>query len=164
MKPSVLFVDDEAPVRETWKYLYGDLFRCTFASNGTEALQFLHHPPEGRPFDVLVTDQRMPGMSGVQLCRKARLVSPKTARIILTAFDDPEVRLCPCRRLEKPPEDGKLEKVVHEAIVGASVSSDEAREKESRAEAAHQAARKNFREATAKLLSWEPPALEEVET
>lgn len=155
-RPHVLLVDDDKVVRQTWGYILDGAFDAVFAESGAAALQLLQHPPGGRPFDVLVTDHRMPGMSGVELCRKARLVSPKTARVIVTAFKDPEVQACPCRLLEKPVQDGMLERVIYEAIAGTPVAPDVARVRESVAEAAHKKARECFRAETAKLLSWEP--------
>ena len=164
MKPKVLFVDDEAAVRKTWAYAFEHLFDATTVASGEEALRLLQHPPDGRPFDVLVTDHRMPGMSGVVLCRKARLVAPHTARVIVTAFEDPEVQLCPCRRLEKPLDEGKLEAVIRDALAGTPMPPEEAQKREKEAEEAHRKARASFREATAKLLSWQPPTYEEAET
>jgi len=162
VKPKVLFVDDDADVRTTWKYVFEHPYDVTVVSSGAEALDLLKAP--GRPFDVLVTDHRMPGMTGVELCRKARLVSPKTARVLVTAFEDPEVKLCPCRKLEKPLDDGKLEAVIHDILTGEPLSSKEAQERESVAEAAHAEARASFREATKKLLEWAPATYEEAET
>lgn len=85
----VLFVDDEEDILDA----YGDLLRMLFgwqvtcAASGTEALSILRQ----KEFDVIVSDYRMPRMSGVQFLRKARVVAPRTPFVILTAYDDPEL-------------------------------------------------------------------------
>ena len=42
-------------------------------------------------FDLLITDQRMPGMNGLELIGKCREVSPEIRSILITAFGSPEV-------------------------------------------------------------------------
>jgi DNA-binding NtrC family response regulator len=156
-KLRVLFVDDDKNVRTTWAYCFGEAFDATVVESGEAALKLLAKPPGGRPFDVLVTDHRMPGMTGAELCREAARVAPATARVVITAFKDADARLCPCRRwLEKPLEPDRMERMIREAANG-TVPAGEAREREREAEQARDAARADFREETAKLLSWEPP-------
>ncbi len=83
----ILFVDDEPDVL--------DLLRRTFtAQDGYEALTTTV-PEEAlrilgeREVDLLVTDQRMPGMTGVELVTAARKKVPDLCAILLTAFTDP---------------------------------------------------------------------------
>ncbi len=84
----ILFVDDEPDVL--------DLLRRTFpASEGYEALTAPHGEEalrvlEGRDVDLLVTDQRMPGMTGVELVERARATRPDLCAILLTAYTDPK--------------------------------------------------------------------------
>jgi len=83
----ILFVDDEQEVL--------DLLGMTFpreggyeplcASSGEEALAILR----SRQVDLLVTDQRMPGMSGIELVEQGRALHPDLCAILLTAYTDP---------------------------------------------------------------------------
>src|SRR5688500_696385 len=84
---TVLFVDDEPDVvellRGTFSVLQG--YETLTAGSGKEALQIL----ASRPVDLLVTDQRMPGMTGIELVAKARETQPDLCAILLTAYTDP---------------------------------------------------------------------------
>src|SRR5574342_539542 len=155
-KLRVLFVDDDEAVRATWKYAFGDDFEATFVATGEAALALLKAPPGGLQFDVLVADHRMPGMSGAELCWKAREVAPETARIIVTAYKDREVQLCPCSTvLEKPDRAGSLGGVIRKAAQS-QASDEDVRRRECEAEAALKEARAEFRETTERLRSWHP--------
>ncbi len=89
MPRRILFVDDEPnllmglqrnlrSMREEWE--------MEFVSGGDEALHLLAL----RPFEAIVTDMRMPGMSGAQLLERVRELSPHTIRIILSGQSDRE--------------------------------------------------------------------------
>ncbi len=157
-RPRVLFVDDDRHVRETWEYCFGEEFEATVVATGAEALELLADPPDGVPFDVLVADHRMPGMTGAELCWKAREVAPETARIIVTGFRDREAHMCPCRAvLDKPGANGKLETVIRQAANGEAATEEDVRRREREAEEALREARQDFRETTEKLKSWQPP-------
>lgn len=78
---TILVVDDEAPIRMTM----GDMLRrrgyeVTTAENGEAALGLIYQ----RPFDLLLLDLKMPGLSGIDVARRAREHRPETAVIILT--------------------------------------------------------------------------------
>lgn len=81
----LLVVDDEPAVREVvTEYLAADGHHVETATNGREGLEkFL----AGR-FDVVVTDQGMPEMSGDQLAAAIKRVAPNRAVILLTGFGD----------------------------------------------------------------------------
>jgi len=81
----LLVVDDEPAVREVvTEYLAADGHHVETATNGREGLEkFL----AGR-FDVVVTDQGMPEMSGDQLAAAIKRVAPNTSVILLTGFGD----------------------------------------------------------------------------
>ena len=77
----ILVVDDETPIRTTM----GDMLRrrgydVVTAANGEEALALIHQ----RPFDLLLLDLKMPGLSGIQVAERARELQPEVALIILT--------------------------------------------------------------------------------
>jgi signal transduction histidine kinase len=80
----ILYVDDDRANLVTLRYALGELFDLRTTTSPEEALRLLSEEEVA----VLITDQRMPGMSGVELCERARLVRPETVRIILTAYAD----------------------------------------------------------------------------
>jgi len=85
-KYDVLVVDDEpANLQKLKRTLHGE-FTVYEAGGGEEALQILHR----QPVAVIITDQRMPGLSGVELLRKAIEVCPDSVRIILTGYTEVE--------------------------------------------------------------------------
>jgi len=83
-KPRVLFVDDEPRVLTTMRMLFRNQYEMHFAEGGPQALALL----KSQPFDVIVSDQRMPGMSGIEVLRAARELNPNAMRILLTGYSD----------------------------------------------------------------------------
>ncbi len=83
-RPAVLFVDDEERVLNALAYLFRDQYEVETANSGAAALERLG----ARRFQVLVSDQRMPGMPGVELLREAKGVAPETVRLLLTGYSD----------------------------------------------------------------------------
>lgn len=81
---TVLCVDDEPHNLVAFRYALEDRFEILTAGSGGEALGIL----ASREIDVLVADQRMPGMTGVDLCERARELRPACVRVILTAYAD----------------------------------------------------------------------------
>jgi DNA-binding NarL/FixJ family response regulator len=84
---TVLLVDDHAVVRIGLKAILGDDPRITVlgeAANGAEALALLEHL---RPTVVLV-DLRLPGMPGIELCRRIKAFEEPPKVLILTSFGD----------------------------------------------------------------------------
>lgn len=80
----VLFVDDEPQNLVVFRYAMEDHFSVLTASSGNEALALLERQEVG----VLLADQRMPGMTGAELCARARDLQPDAVRIIITAYAD----------------------------------------------------------------------------
>ena len=80
----MLFVDDETQNLVAFRYAMEEQFSVLTASSGPQALDILAHHEVG----VMLADQRMPGMTGVQLCEAAQQVRPDTIRIIVTAYAD----------------------------------------------------------------------------
>jgi serine/threonine-protein kinase len=83
-RPAVLFVDDEERVLNALNHLFQDSYDVETASGGAQALDRL----AARRFHVLVSDQRMPEMVGVELLRQAKGVAPGTVRLLLTGYSD----------------------------------------------------------------------------
>ncbi len=83
----ILFVDDETKVLEGLRRMLRGLRRqwhMEFAEGGRQALRFL----ADAPFDVVVTDMRMPGMDGSELLAEVARLYPATVRIILSGQCD----------------------------------------------------------------------------
>jgi ActR/RegA family two-component response regulator/anti-sigma regulatory factor (Ser/Thr protein kinase) len=80
---TVLVVDDEELLRSFLSQSIGSLgVEVDGVCSGGEALDRIRrHPP-----DVVVTDLRLPGMSGLQLIEQARPIAPETAFIVITGF------------------------------------------------------------------------------
>lgn len=84
-KARVLFVDDEKRVLNSMRGMFRRDFDLFLASEGTTALQIAAETP----IDVIVADQRMPGMTGIEVLGKVKEMSPNTVRILLTGYADP---------------------------------------------------------------------------
>jgi two-component system, NtrC family, response regulator HupR/HoxA len=83
---AVLVVDDEPANLQKLKRTFWEDFEVIEASDGAAALRVL----EKRKVAAIITDQRMPGMSGVELLEKSLALRPEAIRIILTGYTDVE--------------------------------------------------------------------------
>jgi excisionase family DNA binding protein len=82
-RPRVLVVDDEATIRELLaKTLALAEYDVDLASDGRTALERLRI----MPYDLLVTDLKMPGVDGLAVIREARRMKPDIPVIIITGF------------------------------------------------------------------------------
>ena len=80
---TLLLVDDESNVLSAIRrVLRHENYRILTASSGQEALALLAQHPVG----VILTDQRMPGMSGTELLSRARQMHPKAIRMVLSGY------------------------------------------------------------------------------
>lgn len=85
---SVMIVDDEEGNLRVLRVVLGERFRVHEAVDGQAALELLQSlPPEQAPC-VILSDQRMPRMTGVELFEKVRDLLPDSIRIIITGFVD----------------------------------------------------------------------------
>ena len=92
MKPQILFVDDQPNVLDGLRRMLRPQrheWDMEFAPGGAEALAAL----ERAPFDILITDMRMPGMDGAQLLDEVRRRFPRIVRIVLSGQYDREAAL-----------------------------------------------------------------------
>ena len=83
----VLFVDDEINIQKLFVASYEAEFDIKTASNGEEGLGLL----QDNDFDIIVSDQRMPIMSGIEFLKEARAIYPHQERIILTGYTEYDV-------------------------------------------------------------------------
>lgn len=83
-KGRILCVDDEPNLLRALSWLLQKEFEVMTAANGHEALEMVRR----HDFDVVISDQRMPEMSGVDLLRQVRVAAPRAMRILLTGYSD----------------------------------------------------------------------------
>lgn len=83
-KARILFVDDEERIINLLRVMFRSTYEVFTASSGAQALEILHR----ERIDVIVSDQRMPGMTGVQLLAKVGQAWPGTVRVLLTGYAD----------------------------------------------------------------------------
>lgn len=84
-RATLLVVDDEENVRRLLEESLADDYQVRTAESGEAALALLGQGA----VDVLLTDQRMPSMTGIQLVQRAREIDPDLIAILLTAYTDP---------------------------------------------------------------------------
>lgn len=83
-KINVLFVDDEESNLFSFKANFRIKYNVFTAISGEAAFQVL----ESQPVDIIITDQQMPGMTGVEFLEKVLEKYPEPMRILLTGFAD----------------------------------------------------------------------------
>ncbi len=116
--PSVLYVDDEASNLVVFAAGLRGSVQVVTAQSGAAALELMRT----QEIAVLVADQRMPGMSGVDLLGAVRAEFPDTGRILMTAYSDLEAAIDAINRghidlyLRKPWEPVELRQVLVGAI------------------------------------------------
>jgi len=97
-RPVLLAVDDEPSVARAverdLRRRYGRDYRVLRAGSGEEALTALREAKlRGTPIALLLVDQRMPGMSGVELLEAALEIAPDAKRALLTAYADTQAAI-----------------------------------------------------------------------
>lgn len=118
MKRRILFVDDEPKVLQGLQRLLHPMcaeWEMRFVTSGEEALAVL----EAEPFDVVVTDMRMPSIDGAELLERVRQMQPQTVRIVLSGYSDRETVLRSVgtahQYLAKPCDSELLRRVIRRA-------------------------------------------------
>jgi YesN/AraC family two-component response regulator len=92
MKQRVLFVDDEPMVLEGLQRMLRSMrteWDMVFAQSGMKALELMSQAP----FDVVVSDMRMPQMNGAELLAEVLKRHPQTVRLILSGHADKDLIL-----------------------------------------------------------------------
>jgi len=85
MSEKILFVDDEPAVLDGYRRVLPKEYQLSTANGGEEALALIQ---SSGPFAVIVSDMRMPGMTGVQLLARVHDIAPETVRMVLSGFAD----------------------------------------------------------------------------
>ncbi|HNY66296.1 MAG TPA: response regulator [Deltaproteobacteria bacterium] len=120
MHKQVLIVDDEETL--TWSLAKSlavdrETYEVTTAGSGEEALSLLN----GRTFDVVVLDIRLPGMNGLDVLMKVKEMSPATKVIMMTAYGSSEIKAKAKARgslfyIEKPFEIDQMRDLIFKAL------------------------------------------------
>lgn len=116
----LLFVDDEQPALDALRHRL--LRACRkWTVDGAASGPFAIEQMERQPYDVVVTDMRMPGMDGAELLGIISDRWPQTIRIVLSGYADlrQTIRLVPFAHqyLSKPCDPGQLEEVVDRCLL-----------------------------------------------
>ena len=118
-QPTLLLVDDETSIVSSLRRLLrGDGYRILTANSGKEGLKLL----EEHTVDVIVSDQRMPEMTGVEFLREVRRLYPDTARIVLSGYTELQTVTDAVnggaiyKFLTKPWDDEQLRSHIQEAV------------------------------------------------
>ncbi len=85
-KPKILYVDDEKINLSNFSMSFEDDFEIITAESGFDGLKLFK---EHNDIAVIVADQRMPGMNGVEMLAQIYSINPDPIRIIITAYIDP---------------------------------------------------------------------------
>jgi DNA-binding NtrC family response regulator len=117
MVPSVLIVDDEKHTREGLQQALADHYDVSVAASADEASNLM----AAQPFDVIVTDLRMPGKSGLKVIDQALALPQKPAVLMMTAYGSIETAVEAMKRgavdfLTKPVNLERLEVLIQRAL------------------------------------------------
>lgn len=123
-KPKILLVDDEERILRSLGILLRMQYEVFATSNGYEALKIL----KTEKINVLISDQRMPIMTGDELLKRAKEISPNTIRILLTGYADVDAAISAVndgeifRYINKPWGPKELRDTIAEAVLLADIS------------------------------------------
>ena len=80
----LLIIDDDETIKFSFKtFLSDDLFDLDFASNGKGLEKLNSNAP-----DIIITDYKMPEMTGLEFIKAAKIIAPNTPIIIISAYGD----------------------------------------------------------------------------
>jgi DNA-binding NtrC family response regulator len=88
-RPAILYVDDENANTVLFKKAFESDFLVKTCASAQEALDVL----KTEHFPLVISDQRMPGMTGIELCHQLIEASPHSIRMILTAYTETQMLL-----------------------------------------------------------------------
>jgi len=120
MPATILYVDDEADNLSVFEAMYDRVFAIRTATSGDRALAVLRDPQSD--VGVVLTDQRMPGMTGIDLAEVVHREFPDVVILLITAFADLAAVIDAINRgevhryLRKPWDVGDLELALREAL------------------------------------------------
>lgn len=115
---TLLIVDDEPDVLDSLRHLFHRRYRVLTAQTGADGLEKLAR----EEVHVILSDQRMPGMTGDQFLKSARQTHPDTIRLLFTGYAEIQTVISAVnqggifRYIHKPWEPEELEAVVAQAV------------------------------------------------
>ena len=116
---SIVVIDDEEDILKSLKSLFRqDKYKMYFFTSGVHALEFLKY----NSVDVIISDMRMPEISGAEILKKSVDINPHAIRIILSGFEEKQVVLNAIQRgvaqhyIMKPWDDMQLREIVKESM------------------------------------------------
>jgi DNA-binding NtrC family response regulator len=118
MEHTILVVDDEPANLRMIERALRKRFKIIQASSAEQALRIL----EKQTVSLILTDQRMPGLSGTELLRQSRAQHPDAVRMVVTAQSDPATFIEAIRSagavrvITKPWDPDKLIEIVSQAL------------------------------------------------
>jgi signal transduction histidine kinase len=119
VRPTVLVVDDERDVLSSIRDWLRIDYRVITYQRGADALDYLRSDQSA---DVILSDQRMPEMTGVEVLRQAKAIRPETTRLLFTAYTDARTVIDAInqghvfRYLAKPCDPDELAIIVRQAV------------------------------------------------
>ncbi|MBL0141917.1 MAG: protein kinase [Betaproteobacteria bacterium] len=117
-KARVLFVDDEERILNALRTLFRGQYHVFTAENGALGLEFVKR----FGIHVVVSDQRMPNMLGVDLLRQVKELSPNSVRLLLTGYSDLAAIVGSInegevfRFVKKPWDNAEMQKIIADAV------------------------------------------------
>ena len=117
-KYELLLVDDELANLQKLQRTFMAQYGVHLAQSGEEALRIL----QSTPIDVLITDQKMPHMTGIELLERSQKIAPNLVRIVLTGFTDVDDLIAAIntgkvhKYITKPWEPDTLRLVIQDAL------------------------------------------------
>jgi DNA-binding NtrC family response regulator len=114
----ILIIEDDKEMRSLLEDVLGEEgFKTESAGNGSEGLRKLAE----EPFDLILTDIRMPGLTGLDILPVIKRLKPEAPVIVITAFGNEEIYRRSTEKgaagyLEKPIHMDKLKTLVHEMV------------------------------------------------
>jgi len=117
-KKRILIIEDDEEMRSLLKDFFEEEgFEIDSVSNGSDAFRILVR----ELFDLVITDHRMPGLTGLDILPGIKKLQPETPIIVITAFGSKEVHHRAMERgatayLEKPLHFHELRTMIHEII------------------------------------------------
>ncbi len=117
-KHTLLVVDDEADVLDSLRHQFHRAYRVITTSSGHQAIEIL----ERDEVSLILSDQRMPGMTGDVLLRKARQLKPDSIRMLFTGYADIQAVISAVneghifRYIMKPWDTSELESILRQGV------------------------------------------------
>jgi len=131
MKPNIMFVDDSTSVLKSLKWIFMDepyhLFPFVSPLKALKAI-------DSKEFAVVVADQSMPEVAGIEFLKKVKQLSPDTVGMIMSGFVEPEIasnvmnRGVVNRFIEKPLDINEIKQAVAIAIARYKINVESRRE------------------------------------